>query len=380
MDASLNPLDNVALVERLDRLQAEIGSRQREALRIVAELDRRESYEADGCHDMAQWLAGNVGISNWTGRRWVNAAHRLESLPAISTALETGTLGLDKTVELTRIATPATEAGLLKWARRVSVATVKRAGDKQEVARDVVEDGDRWRRLRFFHYDDGTRMGLEGYFPAAQGAAIEKAIRRVAGRLPDTSAMEGWPEGLEPDPEGRFEKRCADALWALCSQSIADDAVADRATVVAHIAIDALGGITGELDGGPVLHKTTCERLSCDSRLQFVLTDRDGDALGIGDASRTPPGWLEREVRYRDHYCCTFPGCNQKAYLQSHHIEHWLHKGPTELGNLITVCFFHHKLLHEYRWSVALVGSVTEWFKPSGHRYEPGRGPPVPAA
>ena len=365
------------LTDRLATLQVEIGERQREVLVIVAELDEIAAYKADGCHDMAQWLAGNVGISNWNGRRWVDAAHALERLPQIAEALRSGTLCLDKTVELTRIAEPATEADLLKWAQRVSVATIKRNVCAREVTRDAAEDADRWRSLRFFSYGDGTRMGLEGYFPVAEGAAIEKAITRLADHLPDTSQLEGWPEGLEPDAEARFEQRCADALWMLCSQGIAQDQDPDRATVVVYMELDAITGVSGAVAGGSVLHETTCERLACDSRLQFVLTDKDGDALGIGQTSRTPPQWLERAVRYRDNCRCTFPGCNQRAFLSSHHIQHWLHKGPTELGNLTTVCFFHHKLLHEYGWNVRLVGSVTQWIRPSGERYEPGRGPPA---
>jgi hypothetical protein len=367
------------LEEGLRILQAEIGQRQRETLRIVAELDELESYATEGCRDIAQWLAGNVGISNWNARRWVNASHALEGLPQISKALQSGSLCLDKTVELTRFAEPNTETDLLRWARRVSVSTIKKNGDHDEVVRKPPEDGDKWRYLRWFDYDDGARMGLEAFFPAAQGAAIARAIKRLADRLPVVPDDE-WPEGLEPTEEDGFEKRCADALWALCSQAIAKDQDPDRATVVVHLDIDALGHMSGEIAGGSVLHKTTCDRLACDARLEFVLTDKDGDALGIGRAARTPPPWLEPQVRYRDHGCCTFPGCNQRAFLQSHHIKHWTKGGPTELGNLTTTCFFHHKLVHEYGWNVRLVGSETHWSRPNGTRYEPGRDPPARVA
>ena len=44
--------------------------------------------------------------------------------------------------------------------------------------------------------------------------------------------------------------------------------------------------------------------------------------------------------------------------------------------NLVLVCTFHHKLLHEGGWSVCLKGRVAEWYKPDGRRYDPGPDPP----
>ena len=51
-------------------------------------------------------------------------------------------------------------------------------------------------------------MGLEGEFPATQGAAITKAIRRVADKLPELPEDE-LPEGLEPCEGELLERRCA---------------------------------------------------------------------------------------------------------------------------------------------------------------------------
>ena len=57
------------------------------------------------------------GISYWKAHRWIEAARALESLPALSEALASGILGVDKIVELTRFATPKTEAELITMAR-----------------------------------------------------------------------------------------------------------------------------------------------------------------------------------------------------------------------------------------------------------------------
>src|SRR6059058_1325663 len=55
---------------------------------------------------------------------------------------------------------------------------------------------------------------------------------------------------------------------------------------------------------------------------------------------------MMRQLRYRD-VECRFPGCGARRFTQAHHIVWWKEGGPTDLDNLVLVCFFHHKLVHE---------------------------------
>jgi hypothetical protein len=144
-------------------------------------------------------------------------------------------------------------------------------------------------------------------------------------------------------------------------------------TVVVHTTLDEVR--SSALEGGPGLHPEVAKRLSCDARLQFVLTDKAGNALGIGRTARNIPAWLMRELRHRDHGC-TFPGCGTRAFLQAHHVRHWEHGGATDLDNLVLTCGFHHKLVHEFKWKVRVKGPVVHWFYPGGRRYDPGPMPP----
>lgn len=365
------------VIDKIDLLHADISARQRELLRYVVEFDLGERWKDDGCRDMTQWLSGRLGISNWHARRWVNAAHVLEQLPQLSDALESGVLCLDKVVELARFATAETEAKLIGWARRVSTAAIRNRADIANLAAiEEIRDAEHSRFLRWWWFDDGKRLGLEGEFPAAQGAAIAKALKRVADQLPMLPREGRWHE-LATTSEALLNERCADALLAMASRTISEDCDADRATVVVHTALDGAccDEAGSEIDGGPVLHPDVARRLTCDARLQFVLTDREGNALGIGRASRNVPPWLMRELRARD-FGCTFPGCGTRAFLEAHHIWHWDDGGPTNFDNLVLTCCFHHKLVHEFGWKVRLNGSVAEWFRPSGKRYSPGPDPP----
>ncbi len=397
-----------AVLEQLDSLFVALCVTQRRLLACVREWDLGERWLDDGCRDMAQWLSGRFGMSHFIARRWVHAAHALERLPLISAALEDGVVSLDKVLELARFATHESEDGLIRWARRVSVAAVR---NKAELAvrRDLVEarNHDGFRGLRWC-FNDG-RMGLFGEFPAAQGSAIAAAISRIAERLPELPpdlCFEGSPDSCDE----RIEQRRADALWALAAAGLARDPDADRATVVVHTMLGSAGALSqagppvpgptmadptvpdptvvsvdvaaSEAPGcalgcGEVVHPEIGRRLSCDARLQVVLEDRDGNAIGIGRAGRNIPAWLMRQLRYRDHGC-SFPGCGTRSFLQAHHIVHWEHGGTTDLNNLTLVCCFHHKLVHEYGWRVALDdNSMATWFRRSGRRYDPGPEPPL---
>jgi hypothetical protein len=350
-------------------------------LAAIVEIDAADAWRGDGAGDLAQWLSAEIGISNWAARRWITAAHALPHLRQIETSFLDGELCFDKVLELCRFATPETEARLAPWAKRVTVAAIRRKADAARVALEDVVEADRTRYFRYWWFDEGRRLGLEGSLPADQGVVVVSALYRLAGRLPDI-VDEDTDTSL---PEDSLDARRADALVAMASARIANDQDPDRATVIVHAPVEALlSDHDGcEIERGPVLHPETVRRLTCDSRLQVVV-HQDGAVVGVGRMSRTAPPWMQRILRHRDHGC-TFPGCEAKHFLHSHHIEHWIRGGPTDLENLVLVCSFHHKLVHEYGWNVALNGNSTTWTRPGGKIYEPrpatrngDRAPPPP--
>ena len=85
---------------------------------------------------------------------------------------------------------------------------------------------------------------------------------------------------------------------------------------------------------------------------------------------------MMRQLRYRDAEC-RFPGCGARQFTQAHHIVWWGDGGRTDLDNLLLVCFFHHKLVHEHGWTVQrdAAGKVL-WLRPDGSIHRAGPGPP----
>lgn len=355
----------------LDTLPA-AGAVDRDRLRWILKADRAELWRTEGARTMAQWLSAVFHISNWKARRWIGAAYSLEELPLTAAALESGALSLDKVAELTRFATPATEKKLILWARRVTVATIRTRGD-QEQKRSLLdaEDAHRARYLRAQRWDD--HVEIDALLTLDQGTALMEAVDQLAHELPrhpDDAALPG-------SEEASMERRRADALALLTTRR--GGTLDPQATVVVHAPLEALAHDAGgcSLDGGGALHPETARRLACDARLQIVLEGKDGNPLGIGRTSQITPSWLRRQVFYRDGNTCTFPGCETKCFLHPHHVQHWGRQGRTDLPNLITVCTFHHTLLHEGRWSVALDAAQRPiWFRPGGRIYEPGPAPP----
>jgi hypothetical protein len=315
-----------------------------------------------------------LGISEWKARRWVFAAHALEVLPQLSAALESGELGIDKVVELARFATAADESRLIRWARGVSCGAIRRRGDV--AARRSIADErevDRTRFCSFWFFDEGRRFGFQGEMPAAQGVVVARAIERLAAEIPVMPGEDGPNDA---------DARRADALVALASARLAEDAGVDRSTMTVHVPLECLvsGGGGCETDGGVPIHVETARRFLCTSRIQAVVEDRAGDVVAIGRLQADPPAWMVRQLRYRDREC-RFPRCGARRFLQAHHVVWRARGGRTELANLVLICFFHHKLVHEGGWSVrrARDGTVS-WRAPDGRRYEAGPAPPMRAS
>jgi hypothetical protein len=96
------------------------------------------------------------------------------------------------------------------------------------------------------------------------------------------------------------------------------------------------------------------------------IVERDGEPLTVGRRTRTIPPALRRAVRSRDRGC-RFPGCTHERFLHAHHIQHWARGGPTTLENLVQLCSYHHRLVHEGGFGVERGhGGVVRFRRPNG--------------
>lgn len=365
-------MEHLEATQLLWRAHGATTAQQVRLLEAVGACDDQDIWERDGCRDFHHWLSATLGISNWAARRWANAARRLPELPRVRAALENGTICFDKALELYRFATTDDEDKLLRWARRVTVATVRQRADL-ETRKPVEEtvEHDRTRYVRYWWQDDGQRLGLWGSLPAEQGHRFVRELEAKAASLPVITTYE-TEDGEAPFADTVIETRLADALVALVTEGGSPRNNEKPVDLVLHAELTALAGDgNAEFEDGPIIHSETARRLTCDARRRTVLHDDNGRTVGVGRATRVVPDWLMTLLRHRDRGC-TFPGCENKRFLHAHHITHWSRGGRTDLDNLVLVCTFHHKLVHEYRYGVSLDPTgAAQWFDPGGRPVDP---------
>lgn len=110
------------------------------------------------------------------------------------------------------------------------------------------------------------------------------------------------------------------------------------------------------------------------ARWSALVEDVHGHPLDLGRKTRAISPALKRALKARDGGC-RFPGCSHTRFTQGHHVEHWA-GGETKLSNLITLCSFHHRLVHEGGFGLrATDDGVFVFTTPDGERL-PEHGDP----
>jgi hypothetical protein len=125
------------------------------------------------------------------------------------------------------------------------------------------------------------------------------------------------------------------------------------------------------VEDGPAVSVSTAQMLACKAALSWMRHDRGGSILALGRRRRRPSAAQRRAARERDHGRCRFPGCESRR-TDLHHIVYWSHGGRTDLDNLISLCPYHHKLVHERGYLVAATSP------PGGFAFHRPDGTPLP--
>jgi hypothetical protein len=364
---------------------------------LVAEYDAREGWAIWGAKSCANWVALQCGIAPGSAREHVRVARRLRELPLIRAAFAEGELSYSKVRALTRVENVEREQDLLDLARHATAHQLERLlrayhGVVAAERAAAGEPPERW--IAFDHADDGSLL-LRGRLPAEEGALVMAAIEAAREQLAQRDVPAGTRDGDGVDVPAGTSRRSAgepraDALVALADSFLADGALGartggDRYQVVVHADAGALSGEEPggrcELDDGSPLAIETARRLACDASLVQML-ERDGQPLRLGRKTRTIPPALRRALNARDRGC-RFPGCGSRRFLDAHHIEHWIDGGPTNIDNLLHLCGYHHRLLHEggYRITRSAGGRIAfhrrdgRLIQPCGVRGRPAKLP-----
>lgn len=362
-----------ALDEALCYLCSHLYAAEYRLLLAIREWDSRELWGLYGVKSTAHWLNYKCGIGLGAAREKVRVARALAGLPDVSAALSRGEISYSKVRAITRVATPDNEAYLLELARHGTASYmertvsayvhVERLNDPERILRQRRERGLNW------YFDDHGMLVIQGRFPPEEGALLLRAIEAMRERLyREERAQESDDFSevacgkVERDVTSGIMARRGDALIRLVETGAAAEPRPlgpDRVHVMLHVPVQTGEGEpvdTSEplqpvdphprLDPGTVVSWQTARRLACDAARTLMVESGKGEALSVGRRSRTVPGHIRRALEHRDGGC-RFPGCTQQRFVDAHHIHHWADGGETALDNLVLLCRFHHRLVHE---------------------------------
>jgi len=244
-----------------------------------------------------------------------------------------------------------------------------------------------------WYFDENETFVLNARLPPEIGALVAQALQAADDVLREQRLRDereelrphvdvnqlAWSSVSTAHSANRADalRLVAEAFLATRSDEVEATSSADRFQVVVHVdqavLTESIEARTSEphraeLERGPALALETVRRLGCDCTVVGLVEGRDGQPLNIGRKTRAIPVAIERALRPRDRGC-RFPGCDRTRFCQGHHIRHWVDGGETNLSNLITLCSFHHTLLHEGRFGVtATDDGVFVFTRPDGTR------------
>ena len=418
------PPDLDLLGDRIAELSARIQAATYELLCDLREFDRHHGWE--GFRSCAHWLNWRTGLELGAAREKLRVAAALADLNHLSAGMACGRLSYSVVRAITRVATPDNEACLVAIACCATGAQVERLvrawRQADEEAQPDAEKVRLARRTLSTRVDEDGMVVLRARLTPEVGAVVLRALEAALEQVPAAA-----------DDEASIAQRRADALGLLAESALAGGldpgSTGDRFQVTVHVEADGLSchevaavprhvsaeiapgneaacapaaaspdGVADQVSiheathdrdravpmpgpdagqavieqaGGIHVGKQAARRVACDAGLVELRHAADGEVLDVGRRTRTIPTALRRALQSRDRSQCQFPGCSSR-HCDAHHVVHWADGGATQLSNLVSLCRFHHRAVHEEGFQVVADGD-------GGFQFLRPNGEPLPA-
>jgi hypothetical protein len=324
-------------------------------LRVVAEIDRRGVAARNGARSTAAWVAQTCNLPAGKAAGEVSTATMLSSLPRTAGALAEGTINLDQVKRATRAAgelPSEAHAGLDDLvATNGQHVDANRLGaivddyshrvDADTLAQREARAHER-RRAALRRGDDGS-LYLDGRWGPVDGEIIETAIR----------AHLAAPQAA--DDNRTYEQRVADAVTAVCrlaivsgaSPTVACEPAAATVTMDVSTYLGQDGAPPARGDYGGPLSAAAASLFACAGDLWTVVTNGPSEVLFAGRTRERPTRAQRKAVAARDGSCV---GCGAgRPYCDVHHVVWRSDGGPTDVDNLVLLCWRCHGDVHAYR-------------------------------
>ena len=358
----------------IDSLEGKFAA---EAVRAKAAGD----HLVGGHLSAVSWLARSCSMSATSAADRLCVGEQLQSLPKVAEALRSGEIGYQSAALLCHLRDQLgdkkdlfDEDEMLGLAVEHTVKDLRflcryarHVADPDGFHRDAEDDFTR-RRLDISQFGDGM-YAIDAILDPVGGAAVKTALESLARRL-------------GPDDERSHKQHMADSLVEAMDHAMDQGTLPRRNGVKPHLTmtttLEALkqevGAPAADLEQGMPVSMRSAERIACDCTMTRVLM-ADSMVVDVGRATRTVSAPTRRALGRRDRGC-RFPGCDrQVSWSTPHHIEFWARGGPTDLPNLLLLCYFHHRLVHDGGWQVVKVGKEIKFIPPEHVVMRRARGP-----
>lgn len=378
-----------------DEIVAVCGSIHGGGFRLIELIRRIEALmpwhpgTKHGMPDCAHWLNVHCGLDLVTAREKVRIARALDDLPLIHAVFQNGELRYSKVRAITRIAEWDAEAGLIELAENTTAERVARMVRALRQPDHLAAPGaalNVWKhRYLDCHTASDGSVVFEGRLPAELGTLFMQAQTRASEWLgaEDHDGLGVRFLGPVPDevvPERQqAQARRADAVALLAERVLAaspsaDECLntADRFLVTVHAPAEALPEYAAinptdspQFEDGSAAASDTVRRLCCDAAVVRILETSEDEPLDVGRKTRVISPVRRRALKRCDGGC-RFPGCTHTRFVDGHHIQHWADGGETSLSNVLSLCRFHRRLVHEGGYYIVADDSSFRFFRGDG--------------
>ena len=340
-------------------------------------------WAADGARDATAWLRGRTTEGFGALRGLEETGARSRSFEQVGEALRRGEVSARHVQVLGEAARRFPR--LLPHLRAAQPQIVALAQEREPHAFRIalmslclkLDPGTDRKNEKEFYLRASTlldgQVRVDGMLPADVGALLIAALES-ARRMKDVDG------GIEADPASHrgtdvdilgtpvvdapldvrtTGRRNVEALQRILTLAAVDSALPSvagaRPQVNVTVSVEALMGADHawlERFGVPrqPISTETARRLACDATLRPLIVDGRGGLVAFGTATRTIAPAMRSLVVRRDLYC-RFSGCRARID-EVHHVVFYSRGGVTRSDNLIGLCWHHHHLVHDGRWSI----------------------------
>ncbi|MFL6076653.1 MAG: DUF222 domain-containing protein [Mycobacteriales bacterium] len=360
----IGQLPDDADAETLIGLRKVIQQAEAKSCRQIRSFDARQGYAATDPSAVSTpaWLRYWCRMAPGDASRHVLVARMLPSLPEAEAAFTTGEISFQHAAVICELARQTSvedarraEAYLLVLARashptelRIAAQRVRYCLNPDGSLRDFEKQYLR-RTLHIAETFDGT-VAVDATLDPASGAIFRGVI----------DALTALPA---PGDDRTRPQRQADALIELCRLHMDNGSLRTRGRQYPHVnvtvGLETLLAVEG-CEPGRLDHTTvpipaeTVQRLACDAEFTRIVLGPESEVLDVGRTRRLAHPPLDRAIRHRDR-TCRWETCDRPANMcHLHHVIPWWAGGRTDQDNMIMLCEFHHRLVHEGRQPVRL--------------------------